>query len=238
MVEGCVGKTVPFSATRWYIVPGESVRLEGRFVSGYWSPDGFIVLAESLSTNGSLVRHEMLHAIIGKSGHSRTAFLESCAGIVNCSADCVQDAGTWEAPSPYTVVPRESIEVSVIPQIHPTEADGQRWVSLTVRARNPGGAALVDVGALQGFGYAVSGPDGAGISVNVPVSDSSTLFFLPNSYKEWVFDFLVSDRVSLYTLPSGRNMARGGFGQIWSPAIPFDVPSPAASGRVAPLRPR
>jgi hypothetical protein len=216
MTESCSNRTADFHRIRWYVVPGSTVPFDGSFVSAYWSPKGFIVVAESLATAGSLIRHEMLHAILAERGHARAVFLASCAGIVDCDARCAREAGEWKPPSPYAVVSPQSLEIAVVPQVLPAEADGQSWVTLTVRASNRGGAVVIDPGALQGFGFIVNGLGRGGVSVSEPVVDSSSLYFPAASHKEWIFDFVVTEPLSQYSIPEGEYLVRGGFGQTWS----------------------
>jgi hypothetical protein len=51
------------------------------------------VLGDSEEFDGSLVRHEMLHALLHVPGHPRQQFLGTCGDIVACVGGCVTDAG-------------------------------------------------------------------------------------------------------------------------------------------------
>ena len=64
------------------------------------------VLAGTDTIEGSVVRHEMLHALVRAKGHPRAQFLQRCGGIVACGPDCVHDAGPAAAPAAGTPVVR------------------------------------------------------------------------------------------------------------------------------------
>jgi hypothetical protein len=91
MVEQCSGLSGSLAAISWFVVPGNSVN-DGTDseVSGYWSKaSNRIVLADAFRTNGPLVRHEMLHALIQDVGHPASYFQQQCAGIVVCVKSCL-----------------------------------------------------------------------------------------------------------------------------------------------------
>jgi len=94
MTELCSGRTGQLGTVDWYVVPGVAqFEHKGRPVSGYWSSAGNrVVLAERAMTDGGLVRHEMLHALLGHSGHSRDAF--DCRRVEGWS--CYRSRGTRE----------------------------------------------------------------------------------------------------------------------------------------------
>src|SRR5512140_245269 len=82
MTASCAGVTGSLSKVSWYVVPGVTeFQLKGQTVSGYWTQgSNSIVVADSSRLDGSVIRHEMLHALIRGTGHPRSAFLEKCAG--------------------------------------------------------------------------------------------------------------------------------------------------------------
>ena len=91
MVEQCSGLSGSLAAVSWFVVPGSSVN-DGTDseVSGYWSKaSNRIVLANAFRTNGPLVRHEMLHALIQDVGHPASYFQQKCAGVVVCVKSCL-----------------------------------------------------------------------------------------------------------------------------------------------------
>src|SRR5689334_7334027 len=84
-------------------------------VDGYWIQQGNpIVLAGSAQFNGPVVRHEMLHALVG-AGHSREQFLHRCGGVVACEDICLRDAGPPPASGPQVVeVTPDSLEIATV----------------------------------------------------------------------------------------------------------------------------
>jgi len=100
LTQTCSGIPGNPGAVSWYVVPNTStLSFQGRQVYAYWlgNPDR-IVLAETYANNGAIVRHEMLHALLQRSGHPRAAFLTSCGGVVACDAVCIADAGGTVSP--------------------------------------------------------------------------------------------------------------------------------------------
>jgi len=96
MVQSCSGLQGSLSDVSWYQVPGSgTVSYSGDEVAGYWAlKDSRIVLGGEAVLDGSVVRHEMLHALVRKaSGHPREYFLQRCAGLVVCGPTCVADGG-------------------------------------------------------------------------------------------------------------------------------------------------
>src|SRR6476620_4142025 len=107
MVESCSGLQGPLSDVSLYQVPGSgTVSYSGDEVAGYRAlNNNRIVLGGEAILDGSVVRHEMLHALVRKaSGHPREYFLQRCAGLVVCGPTCVADAGP--APSIDATVQR------------------------------------------------------------------------------------------------------------------------------------
>ena len=95
LTEACSRRRGDFNTVTWYIVPNTDVfPLEGQSVYGAWYGDpNRIVLGDSERTDGSLVRHEMLHALLQTGGHPRNQFLDGCGDIVACVDQCVIDGG-------------------------------------------------------------------------------------------------------------------------------------------------
>jgi hypothetical protein len=219
MTEACSGRVGHFRSVRWYRAPGSEVQFDGRWVHGYWSSRGnLIVVPDARTDNGSNVRHEMLHALLRVRGHPRDQFLGACAGIVDCSEACAQDAGAWSVPTPAIPLTRDSLVVTVEPRLMPLEHDGQRWLTLRVRAQNPLATAVLVMPDQAGtFGYIVSGPAGERSST-VPNADLSTLSFAALETKEWLFDFHVA-KLSSFALPPGEYFVRGGFAGHWGEGV-------------------
>jgi hypothetical protein len=142
MVEACSGISRPLSNVQWFAAQGVLLNPEGgsEQIGGYYSlASNRIVLAGSDTIEGSVVRHEMLHALVRIRGHPRAAFLERCGGIVACGPDCVHDAGPAAAPDAGTptVMPSDlEVTANVSPTAPNSSTDGG-FFSLTITVRNP-----------------------------------------------------------------------------------------------------
>jgi hypothetical protein len=95
LTESWSGLSGNFNSVKWYTLPNsDTFSLEGSTVNGAWYSNGNqIVLGDSEITDGALVRHEMLHALLRSAGHPRGQFLGNCSDIVVCIDRCVEDAG-------------------------------------------------------------------------------------------------------------------------------------------------
>lgn len=156
MTEACSGKSAPMANVEWYYVPGaSSIRVGGENFTGYWlgDPDR-IVIAGQDTMDGALVRHEMLHSLIGYTpGHPRYYFAGVCAGIVACVGRCPLDAGGPSLPAPTApVVPPSALDVGIqLDSAAPSIASNGGWITVLVNARNPGTAGVwVDLPNIPG----------------------------------------------------------------------------------------
>jgi hypothetical protein len=62
----------------WETVPGTSFTCSGNQSVGHWQADHRIWIAESYLEDEMVVRHEMLHELIGHSGHPNPPFGKGC----------------------------------------------------------------------------------------------------------------------------------------------------------------
>jgi len=139
MTESCSGRQGDLRAIRWYVVPNAtSIDVDGQQVHGE-TIGNRIVLADSHRLDGPLVRHEMLHALLGVGGHPRDAFLVACNDIVACEGACEAEAGGRPAPletatelAPSDVVTR----VEVVPRA-PAASQDSGAVAVIVSITNP-----------------------------------------------------------------------------------------------------
>jgi hypothetical protein len=219
MTEQCAGLSASMSDVTWYLVPG--VRLfsvEGAYAQGEWLRSGNrIVLGDSASRDGSVVRHEMLHALLGRVSHDRGYFLGRCAGVVACPPQCIGDAGPAHI-QPAQVVPPESLEITVtVDPVKPTAAIDNGYFSVSVTARN-GSAHPVMIAASTAYGgpaltfrYVLSGPKG-GIGDDKTALDSSMVYFAAFETKRQVFDFVIGSDIAARELPPGSYFLRAGYG--------------------------
>jgi hypothetical protein len=217
MTEACSGRARSMAGVRWYRVPGSAFRLEdGQVAGGVFEPVGNrIVLAEAYLDNGTIVRHEMLHAITGLPGHPEDLFLERCAQLLSCGW-----CQGWRPPRrDYAVLPPDSLEVDSEARLLPREADGQRWLALWITVRNPReGAVVVLTPGDRTFGFRLFDPvRGNGVEATEVAADSAVLFFQPLETKRWLFEFRVATAPSGTGVLPGQHLVSGGYAQRWAP---------------------
>jgi len=84
--EVCAERLGHFENIEWYVVPGEKFDAEGPRL-GMWAQAEWrlwrvrrevIVLAGAARTTEWMVRHEMLHSILGHTGHPAEYFVDRC----------------------------------------------------------------------------------------------------------------------------------------------------------------
>ena len=80
--EQCSGLTGSMDVIRWYVVPDvSSFETDIGEKVGLWiktPSDAVIVLAEAYADHELVVRHEMLHQLLQRSGHPEEYFVEKC----------------------------------------------------------------------------------------------------------------------------------------------------------------
>jgi len=76
--ESCSGLTGDFDRVRWYVVEGYGFDCPSGRCAGRWQADGRIILAGDWTGHEMVVRHEMLHALIRRSGHPEHEFKSLC----------------------------------------------------------------------------------------------------------------------------------------------------------------
>ena len=239
MTQQCSGRPGLLARVRWYVVPGaRTIVVQGRQLEGYWTPAGkAIVLAEEAMLDGSLVRHEMLHALHRVAGHPRGAFLERCAGVVLCDLACRAEAGPPPPLDP--AVPRVApdaleLHLTVTPPF-PTRAQYGGYFTVTVTARNPLDHPVVvnlpppgDTGPGVSFHYRIDFPGLFEEFADRALDDGVTRFTAGET-KRRVFDFHIVGP-SEPTLGGGLRpdvyQFRGGYGGRWAPEIATVAVSP------------
>lgn len=199
MTEACSGRTGDLAAIHWYQVPGAwEIRLhDGREAAGYEEPSSDrIVLAGDQVNAGPVVRHEMLHALLGQPGHPEAQFRGACAGLVE------PPGNPWALPThDYANLPPESLSVATDAELLPRETDGGRWLTVLVTVLNPRGNAVLvaapgNAAKPPTFGYLLRGPSG-GYEGGEVANDSSVLFFRPFETKRWLFEFRVGSATAM-----------------------------------------
>ena len=223
MTESCSGLTGSLDAISWYVVPeSDLVPLKGDSVSGYWAlASNSIVLASSAVSNGSIVRHEMLHALTRTPGHQRSYFLERCGGVVVCSASCLSDGGPPPSPDSSTArISSDSLElgVSLIPEAPSSSVDGG-FFTLIVTATNSRPYPVVVTLDPRRFGrtffFQMFGSSGE-IGYGEYLIDPEVTFFRAGETKQQYFDFSISDGFSNGHVLPGTYTLYGGYDGRWA----------------------
>jgi hypothetical protein len=233
MTESCSGLSGPLAAVSFWHVPGvNSFTRAGRSVLGYWTTaDNQIVLAGNAALDGGNVRHEMLHALLRVGGHPREQFLGKCAGFVDCSVDCIADAGPPPTDTAPLVGPRAfEISVATVPE-HPSRSIDDGQFTLIVSVRNPQQRRVVarlgtpNIKAmsfqfqLRGTGEAI----GSGIAGNEIVLDVSSVTFEPGETKRQLFDLSIGASLGPLRVPPGEYTMLGGYGTQFAASVPLTV---------------
>jgi len=78
----CSGLSGEFRELQWYVVPGVSTFATSRGPQvGMWENRGGIhriIIAGQYAGNEMVVRHEILHALLGRAGHPASYFVSRC----------------------------------------------------------------------------------------------------------------------------------------------------------------
>jgi hypothetical protein len=220
------------SAVSWYTIPGGSlINLDGDLVAAYWSPSSNrIVVASDFVLQGVTIRHEMLHALLERTGHSRSQFLERCGGVVSCPVQCVSDAGALPPLDPSTPrVTPDGLDIGVEMQPanpSPREEDGVFTVIVT--ARNPATHSVAvplvaGPAELESFTLELQGTSKSFSSGTLLLDDGVTRFG-PGETKRQYFDLRISGAIGPANLPPGTYAVKAGFGNHKVSSAPIVLP--------------
>ena len=217
LVESCSGIQGSLAAITWYQVPGSSVNLDGKDVSGYWSrASNSIVLASDEVLGGAIVRHEMLHALVRQPGHSREYFLNRCGGVVACASACVADAGPAPQIDPSIVHVSSDVlhlRVSVEPASPSSSIDGGVFAIIVTATNTNPYPIVVDPNPSAGnygFFYTFLGRSG-GITGTGGALDSSVRFYVSGETKSQYFDFSIGANLGRAVVSPGTYRVVGGY---------------------------
>lgn len=135
LVEACSGLTGSFDAVNWYVAA--VMNPNDLSVDAVWIPArNEIVLRDP--TNGGLVRHEMLHALLQRGGHPAEYFGDKCASLVKCELNCAPPEHDRGVPATAHVIRLTELEVSVrIAPEQPSVSIDSGWVRVILDATNP-----------------------------------------------------------------------------------------------------
>jgi hypothetical protein len=92
--QECSGRSGALARVSWFVVRGgDSFAYRGVRYDGYWwNGVHWITLAESRVQDPGIVRHEMLHDLLGRGDHPAEFFQERCRTVVVCNEDCRADS--------------------------------------------------------------------------------------------------------------------------------------------------
>ncbi len=192
LTSQCAGVSRSFEGVQWYLVPGVSSfpTGQGDLSGAYYRAQNRIVLAESASSTGGVVRHEMLHALLRISdAHPAAYFQRRCAGIVNCDGNCAQVIDP--APSDPNAVLVDPAELSLDLALYPASGrlrDSGGWyvaaASVTNQRAIPVRVALPQKGVGQYLSFAYS--DNCWMVTHL--STSSSINLAPGETRYHAFD--------------------------------------------------
>jgi hypothetical protein len=222
MTEACSGLHGSFSSVDWYVVPGTTdlPGTHGEYQGEWFVQGNRISLASAEQFDGSLVRHEMLHALLGVDGHPRSEFLDRCAGTVVCVEECMEAAGPFTDPPAETPsVSASTLQVGVELEPDPTSAaayDG--YFGLVVTAHNPADHAVIvrlppygDDNLGVGFLYLLGTDTTNGVGTFALAYDKQVTFFRPGETKRQIFDLRIG-QVHDGNLSPGNYLVVGSYG--------------------------
>lgn len=231
MTRACSGLSGSLASVTWYQTNQTQYDPRtGEQVIGNWSSAGNrIVMAASAMLQGGAVRHEMLHALLQKGGHSRSYFLGKCAGTVDCERACILDAGPYPKP-PQTPIHVTASDMVISVAVDPPNPDGQNggFFTITISAHNPSNSwatvapIFAETDTTATFSYDVRGQNGD-VHEGELALDPSERIFSPGETKKLVFDFRIGDAPFGRQIQQGSYNARGGYSDFWSGDVPFVV---------------
>lgn len=230
IVESCSGMSGDLAAVHFYEEPDQVEATAGsESANAYWFASGDRIVVGGMNEyDGPVIRHEMLHALLGSkaggNGHPHAYFVQRCGGIVHCIASCLTDDGPLSLPdasAPVVSPATLDVGVSVEPApFDPARYDG--WMAVLVTARNPLPHAIwvqlpSGPGSSTTFGYAIANsPVDAAAS-----TDSGSVPFAAGETHRQLFDVHVT--AGKVTLVPGSYDVRGFFAGDSSVAQPLLV---------------
>jgi hypothetical protein len=112
--EACSGLSGNFDRVRWVLIEGRSFSCSSGQCAGHWSSFSHqIFLASDWAANEMVVRHEMLHDLIGHPGHPDPPFGKGCPltwATWDGGASGLDVAGTPSSPSDSGRAPPKKID--------------------------------------------------------------------------------------------------------------------------------
>ena len=205
MTKSCSGLDRDVSGIRFYAEPASALQpTDGSTAStaGEWDAStSSIKLIDAATSSPTVVRHEMLHALLVAGGHPADKFGRDCQGYVNCEAACAESLGD----RPQVDVNAARVEVTdleiaqrLVPAQIDLSKDAEGWFALVVEVHNPRPYAVrVNLQSFPGrpgvaatIGYA-----GDRVSHQEYVN-GNTIALLPGETQRMVFDLRATDFVT------------------------------------------
>jgi hypothetical protein len=227
VVEDCSGLRADLSDIRWWIVPGRRTIPDSDDAAGQYIHFGHsIVLAENQETNGFIVRHEMLHALLaraGRSGHPKLFFENRCGGVVSCSGACSSEIGgppTEAASAPPLDLTRVEVSAMVLPPTLSRNQLADGCFTILLRVTNVRSEAVaMRFSETPRATWSVDGI--AGGSGGAPTPPNDLVLLRPGEARSYAFDC----PGPLTNLPPGEYIVRGQLGQVLSAGVTFRIVS-------------
>jgi hypothetical protein len=88
--QECAGIQGDLSRITWFVIPGHASFLyeNGKYDGYWWNGVHWILLAGEKVNDPLIVRHEMLHELLGRGDHPAEYFQGRCANLVACTESC------------------------------------------------------------------------------------------------------------------------------------------------------
>ena len=157
MTEACSGREGNLDAITWYWVMSSEFTIAGESYDGYWfGADDRILLSFPSVSDGRVVRHEMLHALLQSGAHPVEYFVTRCGALAPCGTACGLIESSRGVPASAQEIPSESLRVSVSlsPSGAPALSIDSGWVTMMITATNPRDEAVwVPIRSNTAFGY-------------------------------------------------------------------------------------
>lgn len=81
-IERCAQKKGNFERVRFWVIKGDKFPCPNGPCAGHWRSPHDVYIAETWTYNASLVKHEMLHDVLGTGDHPVAVFGERACNVV------------------------------------------------------------------------------------------------------------------------------------------------------------
>lgn len=225
LVQSCSQRSKAIADVTWRTTLAAAGDDQGDLVR--WVPATTrIDVPSTLVSNGALVRHAMLHAVLSlpPSVHPRDAFIRRCGGVVQCGDECATQ-GRPPSDSGAIDVPLSSIDVGVriVPEA-PSRDTLEGFAAVLVEARNPSTRRVVvkprsstDRWLSPLFTFELRGASMLVRNNARPPTPDFTIFE-PGERKLQVFDLRIDLPPTQGGLPTGTLELKGAYQTKWASA--------------------